>query len=1111
MRPRGESGFTTLHANVQTRLIYDAAAWFSNVAGTELLPVRRHWLAEFENMSGTSVTSPSVTFDSGRDASEFLRANGHHDLAAFPYTCGAAALAHGEQLEAFGVVEREPAVHVELGYDSSRNVEPILLPAGGGTQTITVTITPRGERFRDWSWISIFIDAGSEDEVRSLSGPANLGEGETLIPMDRGWTLVEGVLGKTYSFEAVIFYANDPGSPVRHWPGMQIYAFEQQQGCDVCASPGRVEVPVAALDGPEAGSGMVTVAVDEPVNILASTKSAYVTVYDRLRQEFGDCWNDVPGSGRNIVELPGDAPTDGVVNPANGHLYRVIKAEWHDAEAQAQALGGHLVALNDAAEEEWVRDTFGRYEYFGIGFNDMALEGDFKWTSGEPATYTNWCEWEPNDANDGEDIAIINWCCQPPLPVVTNTNDSGPGSLRAAIHLANARPGPDTITFAIPSTDAGFEPAGHPGGPRWFTIRPLSPLPSLTDDGTTIDGFSQAAFSGETNPGGPEIYLEGSLQPHGQAFNIQSHANTIAGLAIGGFPYQAILIQKWPDPSRNPEPLVGNVIRGNYIGTTPSFKGFEDRNGARYIDPLPGISVIGGVNTIIGGPSERDRNVISGNAREGIDLGGGTTGTLVQGNWIGTSGGGGSTAVGNQSHGIHIGHYIAPANGNVVRRNVISGNKGHGIQLVAVSDNVIEGNLIGTNGFGDSSIGNAGPMGNALDGIHLRHADRNRIGGTTAEARNVISANGGSGIRVVFGADNVIQGNFIGTDAAGLASDRDEVCIWTGCWRDRLGNGLSGLYVVNAGSTLIGGTVAGSGNVISGNAFDPAVKKPQGVRLEEAVGVVVQGNRIGTDATGMRALPNRGNGIGLWNVTDSLIGGPIGAARNVVSANGLAGVVLSGSSSRNLIQGNYIGTDATGTNGLGGHGRAGIEIGAVRNNIIGGTAPGSGNVISGNGGAGVLMGDPEAGGNVIQGNPIFGNGGLGIDLGNDGVTPNDSGDTDVGANGLQNFPVLYMAVPAGRNVLVRGFIDSPNPSTITVELFGNDEADPSGYGEGQRFVGTVTPRANGCFTVLIDAAGAGRYVTATATDAAGNTSEFSAATAVRSGRPSAPPRCAGGN
>jgi hypothetical protein len=172
--------------------------------------------------------------------------------------------------------------------------------------------------------------------------------------------------------------------------------------------------------------------------------------------------------------------------------------------------------------------------------------------------------------------------------------------------------------------------------------------------------------------------------------------------------------------------------------------------------------------------------------------------------------------------------------------------------------------------------------------------------------------------------------------------------------------------------------------------------------------------------------------------------------------------------------------------------------------LIGGLTSGAANIIAFNIEGGIAIegfvgADPT---NItISGNSIFENGGLGIDLGNDGVTLNDPGDTDLGVNNLQNFPVIIVASDDGINTTVRGTLDTPNPETVTIELFCNEVIDNSGFGEGQVFLGTTTPEANGNFLAILPGGLVGKYITATATDAAGNTSEFSAAVLVIEGGP----------
>jgi hypothetical protein len=163
-----------------------------------------------------------------------------------------------------------------------------------------------------------------------------------------------------------------------------------------------------------------------------------------------------------------------------------------------------------------------------------------------------------------------------------------------------------------------------------------------------------------------------------------------------------------------------------------------------------------------------------------------------------------------------------------------------------------------------------------------------------------------------------------------------------------------------------------------------------------------------------------------------------------------------------------------------------------------------------NGAAGVAVGfdltDSSSGNSVLR-NSIHDNGGLGIDLGSNGVTPNDSGDGDTGPNGLQNFPFLTFAVSNGGVLTVFGTLENAPNTSYSVELFANSSCDSSGFGEGQGFLGatTVTTDAAGhaTFQAAVPAPSGASFVTATATDPAGNTSEFSACSQLAVG-PSVP-------
>jgi hypothetical protein len=199
----------------------------------------------------------------------------------------------------------------------------------------------------------------------------------------------------------------------------------------------------------------------------------------------------------------------------------------------------------------------------------------------------------------------------------------------------------------------------------------------------------------------------------------------------------------------------------------------------------------------------------------------------------------------------------------------------------------------------------------------------------------------------------------------------------------------------------------------------------------------------------------------------------------------------------NRIAGNFVGTDAKGTADLG-NTRAGVQILDASDTTVGGPTKSAGNRIEFNGGRGVVIDDPNdpATGNAIHRNSIFRNGNLGIDLGADGPDANDRHDTDAGPNGHQNFPVIHSATTSGGRTALRLTLASRAKTDYVVELFSNATCDPSGFGEGQAFVvsRTVTTAADGTATLAFSrhpAIPVGRFLTATATDPSGNTSEFS--------------------
>src|SRR5215213_3864211 len=618
--------------------------------------------------------------------------------------------------------------------------------------------------------------------------------------------------------------------------------------------------------------------------------------------------------------------------------------------------------------------------------------------------------------------------------VVTNANNDGIGSLREAITVANATVGPDTITFNIPG--AGVR-----------VINLLLPLPEITE-AVVIDATTQPGYAGT-----PIVELDGANAPFENGLVITAGNSTVRGLAIGGFDLSGIVLRSCNN----------NVIQNNYIGT--------DATGTQRRQNNTGILLSNSSNNVIGDTSAAARNVISGNVN-GIEISG--AGNVIQGNFIGTNATG-TAAMRNHDRGVTISSNSLFTN-NLIggtlpgAGNLISGNS-FGI-FIQAPGTIIQGNLVGTDVTGTSKIENE-------SGISVE-APNTLIGGLTPAARNVISGNS-RGV-VISGEGSKVQGNFIGTDITSTVA---------------LGNTFDG--VVAGNGVLIGGTVSGARNVIAGN-------EGSNISLDlnnSGPGVIVQGNYIGTDVTGSRAVSSFPSGSGIQiSSSNNLIGGVVPEAQNVISGNAVGILFRStnvGSPQENVIQGNLIGLNAAGT-GPAPNTQGGIQFNEGSNNLIGGTQSGAANKIAFNDKYGVVV-FSRSFQNSIRGNSIFSNNGLGIDLGDlsdhIGVTPNDATDSDNGGNRLQNFPVLTSVTSAGNSTTIQGSLNSTPNTTFRIDFYSSLALDPSGHGEGTLFFNTtsVTTDGNGAATIDVTfpvPLPAGRAVTATATDAAGNTSEFSA-------------------
>ena len=883
---------------------------------------------------------------------------------------------------------------------------------------------------------------------------------------------------------------------------------------------------------------------------------------------------------------------------------------------------------------------------------------------------------------------------------VTNVNDSGIGSLRAAITNVNATAGANTITFNLTGTPP-------------FTINLSSALPTINNP-VTIVGTNQLGY---TNT--PVVELNGAGISTAGAVGLQlgssSSPSAILGLAINRFNYEGMVVNGASNiiqgnfigtdttgkvahgnsgdgilvttqgnliggtnaAARNiisgngnsgiilsGSTATGNTIAGNYIGTDitgtnalanstngiqidlapanvvgPSnlisgnkfiglyisgsgansntvignFIGTDVSGKLRLPNTTAGVTIYGCNNNQIGGRNSGNGNLISGNLQDGIYLTGGAGGTLVQGNLIGLSALG-TNAIANGYDGITING----SSGNTIggsasgARNIISGNTNYGVAIIQTNDslNVVAGNYIGTDingqwaisnqfsgirvqgctntiggtkvgtgniisgntqlgvwliGTNGSAMGNlvagnligldytgTNALGNGNAGVGITSASTNLIGGTSAAARNIISGNGNYGMFLINAGTtgNTIQGNYIGTDINGTLAR---------------GNVYDGIYLQKATNNQIGGNNAGAGNLISGNNANGLGGGNNGIHLTNSSQNFIQGNRIGTDVTGTLSLGNSWNAIYMEYSSSNQIGGTTAGAGNLLSGNGRAGINLSGSTAQ-IVQGNYIGTDISGSIAVA-NTTSGMDIlSNSTNNLIGGLGTGSSNVISGNGFNGIyftnasmntvqgnliglaangisplgnnehniqfdlgssnnILGGLSAGAgnsiayaktvgstqyagvrvrngafnNLISGNSIFNNNALGIDLGNQWVNPNldcETGVAATNANRLQNYPILSNAASGTLATLIRGSFDSAQGKTYSLEFFASPSGDPYTNGEGQVFLGqTNLTLGNSCstnFSITLPVSVPTNWVvTATATDPANNTSEFS--------------------
>ncbi|MEZ4279036.1 MAG: right-handed parallel beta-helix repeat-containing protein [Myxococcota bacterium] len=688
-------------------------------------------------------------------------------------------------------------------------------------------------------------------------------------------------------------------------------------------------------------------------------------------------------------------------------------------------------------------------------------------------------------------------------------------TLRAAISETNALPGSDVVQFAatLPKVASVVE------------ISPQSQLPvirgRLTIDGASADGYAIA------DPFATPIIQLGGAQAGGGARGLVlgggSNGSIVRALAIHGFEGHGITAR----PETNFEWVENIAIEGCQIGISRGVFYLGNGGSGIYLYRVRESRVGGLCNAA---SCAAKGNVLASNAASGLTI---STGVFVTalGNRIGTDRFGNSTFVpfGGATPNAGWGIWLIQGGRNTIGSleagggNLVSGNEAGGIRVDSIQ-NLLVGNRIGTNRDGTAALPNEG------DGIDVTLGG-NFVG--IAERGNLVSGNAGYGIHVsapttiesntvglsldeqseignplggifVEGDASLVQDNIVGGNGSDIADAGISITgndhrvyanlVGTNSLGSDLGNAGGGIAVRGAG-TRVGGP--GQGNIVGFQTVGISI-------AVDASDAIVQGNWVGTDAAGA-SLPNT-YGIAASG-EDVLIGsldGLTNGSGNTV-ANAFYGVTASYQSIGTQILGNWIGTNANG-DPMGN--QQGIRL-RGSDNAVGGlpdwnavqVAAGA-NVIANNVQGGVVTDATSITGNSIRGNRIEGHVGvLGIDLEFDGVTANDFGDVDLGANQRQNTPEFDLAqtsINASTGELeVRYRVhsneaDAAYPLAVDFHLrAGYDEEAGLYLGSDSYPAASATLYRAVAITPLVDLEGLGGVLVATATDANGNTSELS--------------------
>lgn len=566
--------------------------------------------------------------------------------------------------------------------------------------------------------------------------------------------------------------------------------------------------------------------------------------------------------------------------------------------------------------------------------------------------------------------------------VVSSNANAGPNTLRQAIIDANTSPGLDNINFNF-------------GGVTTIT---LTACQQAITDPVIIDGY--------TNPGaGAGNLMIEVISPtgcNGFDFGSGSDGSTIRGIVISGGAIGIYLHHS-----------NGHTVKGNYIGTNMAGTAIAASR------PTNGIHSNLSDNNVFGGTGGQiDRNLISGATQTGLRLEASKSAVII-GNYVGTDVTG-NVGLGNGEHGIYgyTGSHNPRVGGTTnAERNLVCSNVANGVFFNNCTTAVVKGNICGI------GINGTTKLGNGASGISLEYTGTSQVGGLTVEERNYSSNNGAFGVVVRNSDGTVIQGNWLGVDMATGLLDH--------------GNYDAAITVTTSADVIVGGSVAGAGNLCSasGNPGGGA----DGISIwSNSPRPVVKGNIIGLGADGTTSLQNYGHGIECVDCADGIIGGPTVLERNVVAASFLIGLQLV-NSPRIRVVNNYVGTDVTGMLDRGGS-QLGVAISNSANSVVGTGVAGEGNLISGNAQSGILVNGSSAG-TSIKGNII----GLAID--GTTVIRNDESGIKISGNSVVNNCTIGGSTADERNIISRNGINNGHHAVVI-------EGGSSGHIVRNNYIGT---------------------------------------------------------